>query len=689
MNSLLSPPTTPTLQASKGKKKKNRGANPTGLASMKDTANEMAAEATDAPELTGAELRKHLQKQFPVLSKLKTEDVEKLEEGCVALAAAFDTPEAVDLMPQIARCGVVEELCEVAAQSLASTKAKAAVGTPANSPQTGEAMAEAQLVVVSLGALRNMSLAGEEAVVEMVRAGVVQPLLRVLEHLVQTVQDPASKATGVPSVDNEALARAFGATEQAVSIAVSVVESSELGARQITFNKDFVELTAAALTHASCPLPARIAILQSYLTLTDSGGPGAGQVLAHAGLEAFFTECLQAEAANIHLRTLVAAVLCNLRGPTALQPAEAVMGTALSFDAVSVGAEILKILPPETDSDCEFKLRQKAPVQYDAWWSHVRAVQLAMEMLTDAVAGEEEEEEGVGCTQWDMYEDMEDEACLQAFGGQGSQAMASTVGTALLAEGSHTLANILARCTLAGAELGASPHSMAKEMCAALETIAVRGCALIGNLAPCIPPGSKALFLCWGAMRGLAYSANGGRGVAEAAVRGMATLLRHAKEAEALDFARVACDQELLGFLTQVARSPCREHAGEEAEGAVGGEAQEQAAAMCGILGELKHDSPLAEGAVAALAAALQSPSLGVSSEALNSVFDMFADDDDNDALFRKADVLAQLQAYQPTWKARVKQASQDRESPEAIDRAQEAVLNLKRFIQYKRKMGH
>ena len=130
---------------------------------------------------------------------------------------------------------------------------------------------------------------------------------------------------------------------------------------------------------------------------------------------------------------------------------------------------------------------------------------------------------------------------------------------------------------------------------------------------------------------------------------------------------------------------------------------------MCGIIGEAihtepypspslnsnpnvkaKHDTELAEGAVAALASALQSPALGVAAEALNSVFDMFSDDDANDALFRKAGVLAQLQSYQPAWKARVKQAAQSgKESPEAVDRAQEAVLNLKRFIQYKRKMGH
>ena len=60
-------------------------------------------------------------------------------------------------------------------------------------------MAEAQLVVVALGALRNMSMAGEEAVEEMVRAGLVQPLLRILEHAVQCCLDPASKAPPSPA----------------------------------------------------------------------------------------------------------------------------------------------------------------------------------------------------------------------------------------------------------------------------------------------------------------------------------------------------------------------------------------------------------------------------------------------------------------------------------------------------------
>ena len=45
---------------------------------MKHTAEAAVAEAADAPELTGAELRKQLQKQFPVLSKLKTDDVETM-----------------------------------------------------------------------------------------------------------------------------------------------------------------------------------------------------------------------------------------------------------------------------------------------------------------------------------------------------------------------------------------------------------------------------------------------------------------------------------------------------------------------------------------------------------------------------------------------------------------------------------
>ena len=46
--------------------------------------------------------------------------------------------------------------------------------------------------------------------------------------------------------------------------------------------------------------------------------------------------------------------------------------------------------------------------------------------------------------------------------------------------------------SLPGGELAASTHSMAQEMVRALETIAMRGCALVGNLAPCVPSGSKA-----------------------------------------------------------------------------------------------------------------------------------------------------------------------------------------------------
>ena len=57
------------LQAQKQKKKQPRN-NPMGIASVKDTAAAMAEEAADAPEPTVEELRKTLQKQFPVLSKV-------------------------------------------------------------------------------------------------------------------------------------------------------------------------------------------------------------------------------------------------------------------------------------------------------------------------------------------------------------------------------------------------------------------------------------------------------------------------------------------------------------------------------------------------------------------------------------------------------------------------------------------
>jgi hypothetical protein len=282
---------------------------------------------------------------------------------------------------------------------------------------------------------------------------------------------------------------------------------------------------------------------------------------------------------------------------------------------------------------------------------------------------------------------MEDEACMQAFAGEAS-GQVSQVGSALLGEGG-SFSTILARTTVASAELLASPHSLAIQMVQALELVAARGAAVVANLAPCIAPGSKALFLAWGSMRTLAYSQAGGRAAAEGAVQAMASLLRHAKEVGAGDFVRVACDEELLAFLSTVAKAPCSREVG-EVEGAVGEEAQEQVAAMCGIMGEAKHDTALAEGVVAVLAVSLQSPSLAVSAEALNSVFDMFSDDDDNDALFRSAGLLTQLQAYQPMWKGRVKQAtSAASTSAETLDRSHEAALNLKRFIAYKRKMGH
>ena len=55
------------------------------------------------------------------------------------------------------------------------------------------------------------------------------------------------------------------------------------------------------------------------------------------------------------------------------------MSAALGFDVAAAAAEILPILPAETGKEAEFHLRQKPPPQFDAWWSHARALQLTME----------------------------------------------------------------------------------------------------------------------------------------------------------------------------------------------------------------------------------------------------------------------------------------------------------------------
>ena len=347
----------------KKNRKKPRN-NPSGITSMADAAKEMSAAGADAPELTGEQLRLNLQRKFPALKKLKVDNFEQLEEGCVALAAAFVDSETAPLMPQIARCGVVEELCEVASRSRLAAKAKAAAGTPANSPQTAEAMAEAQLVVVALGALRNMSMAGEATVVEMVRAGLVKHLLVLLQQAVESVVDPASSVTGVADVDKDAKIRAFSVIEHAAALAMAVAEASELGLSQLVYTQNFVEVTAVALNHPEMHLQAKKIVLQCYLILSDDkGGTGANQILSNASLEAFFSAALGSEDSNIHVRVLVAAVMYNLRGATALGPAEAAMAKALNFDVVDAAAKLLSILPPESETRGDFRLTHKPPPQ--------------------------------------------------------------------------------------------------------------------------------------------------------------------------------------------------------------------------------------------------------------------------------------------------------------------------------------
>ena len=124
-------------QAKKSKKRHRH--NPTGIASVKETAADIADEAADAPEPTVAEARKRLQQQFPVLSKvtrhgtdrirlravsllidvfhwqLKSDSAEKLEEGCAPLPPPLTRDESYSCRC-IAVAGLLEEVSDIVAQ---------------------------------------------------------------------------------------------------------------------------------------------------------------------------------------------------------------------------------------------------------------------------------------------------------------------------------------------------------------------------------------------------------------------------------------------------------------------------------------------------------------------------------------------------------------------------------------------
>jgi len=344
--------------------------------------------------------------------------------------------------------------------------------------------------------------------------------------------------------------------------------------------------------------------------------------------------------------------------------------------------ELLPTLPQMVAAEGNPFVVQKPSGAMLLWRATIKAQRLALEILTDAIAGDDD---AVAETEWEAMEDMTDDDCMNAFTGDPQDASDSCeVGAALVAEGG-SYPQILARAGLIPEELRAHQSPLAQEMVEELDAVSHRVCALVANIIRCIPAQSKLLFLSWGAMRTLAFSDTVSPQTAMEAVRAMGALLQHAKEIEAEDFLRVACDEALVTFLCRLAKAPCKAFSSEA--GAVEEEVQVAVTAMCGVVGEVQHDKPIAEGVLTALGCALESQSLSVAAEALNAVFDMFADDEANDAIFRAHNMFDQLQTYLPTYKGRVKDAVRGGSlQPVVMDRAQEAALNLKRFLAYKRK---
>lgn len=130
--------------------------------------------------------------------------------------------------------------------------------------------------------------------------------------------------------------------------------------------------------------------------------------------------------------------------------------------------------------------------------------------------------------------------------------------------------------------------------------------------------------------------------------------------------------------------------------GSAAGEAEDpflETGVMCvGVLGQLAlPPAPLSVNRdigiflLTIVSSTPQSPPADVV-EALGQLFDIYADEDaENDQIFWELKFLDHLEEVQPKIKAMVKSLDK-RKVPELRNRADEAVLNLGRFIQYKRK---
>eukprot|EP00658_Telonema_sp_P-2_P041752 TRINITY_DN2989_c0_g1_i1.p1 TRINITY_DN2989_c0_g1~~TRINITY_DN2989_c0_g1_i1.p1 ORF type:complete len:662 (+),score=175.78 TRINITY_DN2989_c0_g1_i1:103-2088(+) len=632
-------------KASKSRRRKPRHQNPTGLPSRSAVLAEHAEHQANATDLTPEQRKDKLRAQFPLIARLDSEDPETREQGCHDVAAL---------------------VCDDA--NLASTLARVVTSDLARIASSAGSHPER---IAAVGALRNLSLHGHQVCDDMVRSGLVGTCITLLS---QASEQIAGYTEPPPQLDHEHRFVCL-MVEHLSSTLTHLSEASENAAMQLTAAGSVVPALFSALCSPACPLVAQRAAAQALVVLTDDSVTAQTQV-ANCGqaAEEFAATTLQCEGADVQLRMLLATLLFNTQGVRVSLPTLHPLLTAvLTPNVASALPTLLKGVKGDTGAAAEGLVVQQPSDNIQEWWAQLRAQNLVLEVLTNsAVFLEGDQEEDPECD-WELMDSLEEEALHTHLNS------ANAMQTAALTELSGFLELVLPKLEIPAAEciqLGQTNQSVAA-MVVALWGLVRKAVALVGNLVGGVTAQNQSapFFVCWGKLRSLLTQTTP-QPVVGQVVSGLAAVLRQAQSVGVGNelAAAKALEDPVLAAAESIAMSDQSEAADRAA-----------ALSLLGMAGQASPDSPLAERAAHTLLLALESgdPNLMVGAEALNGLFDLFGDDVANSQLYAAGQVQGKLVKLLPGWKKHVRDHASQAD-PAVLEGAQEAALNLKRFIQYK-----
>eukprot|EP00048_Salpingoeca_helianthica_P021268 m.11397 g.11397 ORF g.11397 m.11397 type:complete len:641 (+) comp5782_c0_seq1:1-1923(+) len=530
-------------------------------------------------------------------------------------------------------------------------------------------------------ALRNLCLTGGEAISKgLIEGDVFTPLSAFLTEMTHD----APRSLAVLAVDSTPLAerieheQTIVGLDQALHLLWELSETCETAIALLNSNN----LLPLVFTCLRPDFPAHIAVVAAQCLLTLSEDNPAAIHLARTTPDVVgHMATLLTTAPSPIIRACIAGVLFNIREcvPADAMPAAVqALGAAISGETQDEFALISANLH---EAFAAGDATQPSP--FKARVSDLTAVLVAQRTALEILANmssSTDEADGAGWEDMDAEGDDDDapvpepEAAAEA--GPAGNAMVTLILQAGLPTAIFQRLTSLPR----GVEQLFSGNPKALPLLQQRAAVQLRAVACVGNILDAISPaalGPAELNGLWNALFGLCANVPAGADAdfMQIVVSTLWTLARRCcqtPETKALLTPPLECVQP-------IAETVARHEQEQVRCTAVG---------LLGCLGQLPHLAPtLNIIGQACLHAVTADPSLWVLAEGLNSIFDVFAEPDVN-TVFVALEFLQRLQALLPVAKAKAKEARRQRLDRNLVGRLDDAKVNLKRFIDYKRAQG-